>query len=635
MMRMHVRVAILALSLSSVAASQESHNPDSLRTLLAAQSALRVFEGRWRTEIAALWPEPTVTPFAQCEQGIGTDWCYGPNNGGIGYSRVGTIPNATRFSRDLVPGFARKKARKLLGALIDTLKVMRKRIPGDQWIAGQLVRLSLEKAEPQEALDEAFDCTSDRQWCNALIGHVLHQIGNMEAYADDIWTQTLNDMTLEERCRWLDPSDVIKSDSLRRAVAAMDCAARVRFAEVLWWLSDPLYLTRGNERRSEHLSRQVALRIDAFANQRLDSARADLLVRGLRQTRYEDSVLAGGPVASNLPRRDASDLARTRVTLAPQLGYEELVRRLGVPGYLHSARPEPGSPPQLFALFPKPRFSFVPAAAALSDLTSAPPEAWKIDDDEQYEFQATVDREYVDIDYQVAFFHRGDSARLVAASDLEAQPQLSKRGALAGLFVRRDPTEPGLLASRTFRGPLYIQSVTIPWQRTYVSLEILSRDSSWAGRARFGAGPPAMPSQRLTMSDVMLVDPRTHPPTNLEDAEPLALGSSRIRKGSSVGVFWEMYGLTSADSGTFSVAVSGQRSGILATVTRAISGQNAPDAPAVNGVLPRVTGSAVAAHSINLDLKALSPGRYTLAVEVRANGQQPVTTLRAFEILAR
>ncbi len=624
----------LLLILASAAHAQDSYKADSLKALLGVQTALRLFESRWRTEIASQAPAPNVAPFAQCELRIRIDWCYGPNNGKVGYSPYGAIPNADRFARDVTPGLVRKKAKKLLTALLDTLKKSREIIPADQWIAGQLVRLNLERGDPKVALDEAMDCKSDRWWCDALRGHVLHLIGNMEEWADLLWTETLYHMPLEERCRWLDPTDVIKSDSLRRAVAAMDCARKVDFAERLWWLSDPLYLTRGNERRSEHLSRQVALLLDAFSNQRLDSARVDMIVRGQRQMRYEDDLLNGVPTAGLLPR-DLPDITRTRVFAPSPLGYEEVVRRLGVPGYLQSTRPETGSPPQMVALFPNPRFSFVPSASTLLNPTSAPADGWKIVDDEQYEFQVTPDREFVDLDYQVAFFRRGDSARMVAAADMEGQPQLTRRGATAALYVRRDYTDSAELRARPIRTDLFIQAVDLPRGRTLVSMEILSRDSSWAGRVRFGAGLPAMPSQRVTLSDVMFVERRPRPPRDLEDAEHLMLGSTRLKKGSTLGLFWEMYGLVSGDSVHYAVKVTGERPGLLGMVGRAITGQPAQIQPRVEGVIPVVSTATVGAYALNLDLKTLSPGRYTLSVEVRVEGQQPVESVRAFEILVR
>jgi hypothetical protein len=628
-----VMCALLARTASSQEISaQDAYRADSLRALLGAQSALQQFENRWRTEITSQSFESDVASFAQCETKIG-DYCYGPRNGRVGYTWNGTAPNATRFARDLVPSFARKKARTLVTRLLETLKSFRDVIPADQWIAGQLVRLNLDRGDPQAALDEALDCTSDAWWCNALLGHVFHMIG-IEARADSIWTATLYRMPLEERCRWLDPTDVISSDSLRRAVAGMDCATKTEFAERLWWLSDPLYLTPGNERRSEHLSRQVALLLDAFSKQRLDSTRVDMIVRGLRHIQMADDLVNGRP-ATTLLARDLPDITRSRVFAPSPLGYEELVRRLGVPGFFQSTRPEVGTAPQLVALFPTPRYAFIPAPDALLEPTRASPEDWWTTGNEQYEFHATGDRVFVDIDHQIAFFRRGDSAVVIAAADVENYPRLTRGGATAALIVRRDYTDAALVWKRQLRTDLYIQRADIPDGRSFISMEILSKDNKWAGRVRFGAGPPVLPGQRVSMSDIMFVESRPRPPLDLSDAEPLVLGTLRIKQGTTIGVFWEMYGLASGDSARYSIAVLREQPGLLGRVGRAIVGRPDDREPFVQGELPARSGSFIDSHAINLDLKNLGVGRYTLSVSVRVDGQRTVESLKPFEIVPR
>jgi hypothetical protein len=453
----------------------------------------------------------------------------------------------------------------------------------------------------------------------------------LERLADSVWTNALYRIPLEERCLWLDPTDAIRSDSLRAVVAAMPCDARVSFSERLWWLSDPLYLTAGNERRSEHLSRQVALLLDAYSEQRLDSSYVDMISRGLRQTQAEEQLLGGNDLAS-LFRHSPADITLSRVFAPAPHGYQELVRRLGVPGYFHITRPEPGTTPQLVALLPGPRFSFVPSAAALLNHTASQPTDWRVIDDDHYEFLALPDREFMELDYQVAMFRRGDSARIVVASDLAQHPQLWKGGALAALIARRDYAEAGVVLQKRLRGDIYVEFASLPAGRTFVSMEVLSRDSSLAGRVRFGAGPPPMPEQRVTMSDALLFAPRARLPTDLEEAGVLALGNAFLERGGRAGIYWEVYGLVAGEQPTVTISMTMESPGIFRSLGRAITGRPAVDRLSVEWDEAPSDGGAVGVRATNLDLAALATGVYTLSLQVQVAGQQTLSTSRLVEI---
>jgi hypothetical protein len=505
-------------------------------------------------------------------------------------------------------------------------------IPGDKFVAGQLVRLSLERGDPQSALEHALECGAERWWCNALRGHVLHMIGR-EDWADSVWTSTLYAMPLAERCLWLDPTDVIASDSLRRVVSGMDCDSRVRFAERLWWLSDPLYVTVGNERRSEHLSRQVALLLDAFSRQRLDSTYVDMLLRGLRQTESESQLVAGGDFSA-LFRNDPPDITVSRVFAPAPLGYEEVVRRLGVPGYFHLTRPDPGFVPQMVAMLPRPRFAFVPSAEVLADHTRARASGWSLQNERPFEFWS-VGRRFEALDFQAATFRRGDSARIVVATDLSPHPELARGGATAALILRRDYADAGVQLQRRLRGNLYVEAVDLRGGRTLVSVEVLSRDGSVAGRARFGAGRDVTTRQRVAISDVMLIEARSRLPASLDEAESLILGSDRLNRRSGVGLFWELYGLAAGEVCQLHVELVSEVAGVLPRLARTLRGRPLADRLSASFALPQASGAAIEPGSVHLDLAALVPGRYTMTVQIDVVGHAPLRHTRAVEVLDR
>ena len=146
-----------------------------------------------------------------------------------------------------------------------------------------------------------------------------------------------------------------------------------------------------------------------------------------------------------------------------------------------------------------------------------------------------------------------------------------------------------------------------------------------------------MPDQRFTMSDALLMETRSRPPANLEDAEGLMLGSARIRKGSAVSVYWEMYGLKAGERPYISVAVTQERSGVLATVRRIAGRGRSPlvDRWSVGFSDAEASGLDAEPRAVELNLSALATGRYTLSIRLQLEGHQPVESTRVIEIVGK
>jgi len=135
-------------------------------------------------------------------------------------------------------------------------------VPGDDWIMGQRIRY-LTEGHDTSAVSVARSCRATRWWCDALLGLTLHVEGNYAA-ADSAYGAALNEMPSQTRCHWLNLAPLL-DDDIRGTYKKMTCEQREAADARIWWVADPLFMTPGNERRTEHFSRvlHTALQQDA------------------------------------------------------------------------------------------------------------------------------------------------------------------------------------------------------------------------------------------------------------------------------------------------------------------------------------------------------------------------------------
>src|SRR5437868_9163743 len=125
-------------------------------------------------------------------------------------------------------------------------------LPGDDWIIGQRIRYLLE-GHDTSAVAVARGCRATKWWCDALLGMSLHVYGDFAA-ADSAFAMALEEMPTPMLCHWNNLSPLL-DDDVRGTYHKMSCAQREAADARLWWVADPLYMTPGNERRTEHFSR--------------------------------------------------------------------------------------------------------------------------------------------------------------------------------------------------------------------------------------------------------------------------------------------------------------------------------------------------------------------------------------------
>lgn len=149
--------------------------------------------------------------------------------------------------------------REARGDLLASLERAASELRGDEWIAGQLVFYHVEAGRLADALASALTCRGQRWWCRALVGYAHHSAGSFVA-AETAFEEALAAMPAEERADWLEIDDILDRDA-RSAYREAAGADRAVFLRRFWWLADPLWSMPGNDRRTEHFSRQVLDRI--------------------------------------------------------------------------------------------------------------------------------------------------------------------------------------------------------------------------------------------------------------------------------------------------------------------------------------------------------------------------------------
>ncbi len=554
-----------------------SQQPDSLTTLRAARRAQATFESIRREHL----PYGSGHSGGSCDLRIGR-FCYWYDD----HRREDPAPE---------PQAIRDARATLLAALDDAGA----RLPGDDWIAGQRVRYLVEDGRDRAAVGAARECRADGWWCAALLGLALHAAGDF-ARADSAFDLALGDMPEPERCRWYDLGPLLPAE-LRRRYERLSCDDRGAFESRWWWLATPLLSRRGNDRRTEHLARLTVARI----------GQASRVAYGLS---WGDDL-------------------------------RELLVRFGWPTYWtrESSSSVTDPAPLIVGHDPTPAFHFLPSARAFDDLADARADDWTLDGAHAPERYAPP---YADtfepLDDQAAVFRRGDSCVVVAAYDLSDDVVLGHQTAQAALVVTRDEHSRVVTEHPARADGPDVLTVSASCDPQLLSLEIVAPRARRVARVRHGIRPGDRPGGGISLSDVLLFEVPPSPvadslPGQLSAVLPYALGSTRVRADRKLGLFWELYGVTSpTEPVSASLAVTPQGVGwlrrsaaSLGLVSRSTSvSLDWEEMPATHA-----SDGAIASRALAVDLSALSPGRYRIELTVAAPGREPATAHREIELV--
>ncbi|HEX2095558.1 MAG TPA: hypothetical protein VHG28_24390 [Longimicrobiaceae bacterium] len=459
--------------------------------------------------------------------------------------------------------------------------------PGDEWIAGQRVRYLVEAKRFGEVAAAAEGCRAGGWWCLALQGMAHHAAGEAEQ-ADAAFDAALARMPERDRREWTDLSVLLGNDGVG-AYRRMPPAERARIETLYWWLADPFWMLPGNPRRAEHLSRWVTDRLQDRA-------------------RNPDGIVW------------ADDLREILLRFGAPIGWERIRPRIHEMGR-----------PSVVTHYGPSRLSAPPPFAALRDPLTLRVEDWPR---EERSSRVDFDRGFSSLEHQVAVFRRGDSAVVVAGYTLDPDSVPASMEVEAGLVLMPGPEATPVLERRTRTGPAGALRVTAPFAPTVLSLEARADSGKRVGRARYGVRLSA-PSGGIALSDVLLLDVPDPLPTELEEAAPRARGSTRVRPGESLGLFWEVYGLPERpDTVAFAVSVrrSGTGWGRRMAERLGLVGEETPIRVRWDEETP---GEATLARTLVLAIPQLPRGEYTLELSVIPRAGEPVTATRSLRVEPR
>jgi hypothetical protein len=469
--------------------------------------------------------------------------------------------------------------------LLNGLLQVVEEFPASVYARGQAVYALAKFGHMARAGELANACAGDPWWCGVFRGSVAHGMGlDLEAFGHfrEAWAH----VPRAERCRFGDASwllgewdqrsaGVASLPDARRAAANLDCELRLAVSDTLFWLADPLFSQEGNDRWTEHMARASA---GHFAGQ-------------IRRAQW----------GADLPQRYQDRDWAMRIRRGVWDSYERL----------------PGGRSQELRIWTSgesARYRFVPNVG-LEGLSNP---TWRLEGNILTEGFTPLSGRFVELPVQVARFRRQDSLRVAAAAGLMESPLQRVLEGSAHLIFSNGPGS--FLPHRTQEvgreNPVFLVTVA---QGAYVlGMEVETRlGFGWhrvflASLAREGP----------ELSDLLLFDAMASPDPaadSLSAVSPRMLPSSKVRTGSSLGVFWETYG---AERGTLldmDLALERSRGGFVDRLV---------------GLLPlnaqerqgRVSWTEEAAGEIHprgiaLDLTGVEEGEYALVLRVSWAGR--------------
>ncbi len=467
------------------------------------------------------------------------------------------------------PSIARRRD-ELIRVLDSTSRV----VPGDAWIAGQDVRYLVEADRANDAIRFAgTECRASASWCAALAGFAAHSASRF-ATADSAFAVALEAMKPDERCRWLDISELV-DDATAKRFDALDCDARVAFARRLLRLAAPLYSVSATDLYTEHLARVTRSRIgDGSANVE-EGAWGD--------DQWKLTIRYGWPRWFTRSLPSSSSLYET----------SSITGHDGLP------------------------YNFLPSGEALRRLAHLTTADWALEDARALTGYAPLyARSLHDLPSQLAVFRRGDSTLIIGAWDARRDTTLLGRALVAAVALAGDSGSM-VMARDTSAKTVGRIAGTGVIDSGLVSLELLAASDHRAARVRVGLPPRG--SGRLALSSLLLYAPSTEPAFNIAAVKDSALASSIIPASRSVGVYWESYGVRDGGEPVhFSLTV--EQVGVSWARRAAARFHLADPTTSLRLQWDEVAqpDQHIAGRGVRVDLSRLRGGRYVITLDVSA-----------------
>jgi hypothetical protein len=302
----------------------------------------------------------------------------------------------------------------------------------------------------------------------------------------------------------------------------------------------------------------------------------------------------------------------------------EILVRWGEPSGWERVHPSPGMQAGFTNVVThyRPSFEFIPTLAMARDPLAIRAGTWRTDERDGHSHYAPPGvRRFAELPHQVAVFRRDGAAEVVAAFAMKPDSLPPSPTLEAGLVLMRDADATPLVQAQRVSGTRGVLRARAPAEATVLSLEARERTSRRAARARFGVDLRRPETHGLAMSDVLLLEGADARPRSLDEAAPLARGTTALRPGERVALYWEVYGVAAGDSVTTSLAVMRRGAHGAAPVRTRWT-----QAAETGGIAPR---------ALAITLPALRPDDYVIEVTARTRGGAAVSTQREITIAAR
>jgi hypothetical protein len=465
-------------------------------------------------------------------------------------------------------------------------------LPTDGWITGQRVRYLIDARRPADAVETARACQASRAWCAAVAG-LAFQATAEYASADSAFTLALALLPERERCAWTDISALL-TGKLAKRYGKLGCTERAAFEERFWWLARPLMSLAANDARTEFLARGVMARLHEQAR----------MVRNIRW---------------------GEDLEATMLRFGWPVAWSE------------SAAASFTEEPSISEYWASPTFDFFPSVSAMDDPGRAPATAWDATGDcRRTGYAPAYAKSYSVLDHQAAIFRRGDSAFVVAAYDVRQDTALAPLALQASLVLATDERTTPVIETKDRAFARDVLTAKGPWSPQLVSIEILARDEKRVARGRFGLAPRGGLDSGIAVSDLLLFDPPDTLPTRLAEVLPYVRGSTRVREGENLGIFWEVYGLDPREERlSVSLTVTPVGSGVLRRAGETLGLLDSASPVSYHWVEEVPGRGSASPRAIALDLRRLARGRHVIQLVVAPAGRAPMVVRREIEVIRR
>jgi len=471
--------------------------------------------------------------------------------------------------------------------------------PESGYIMGQAVGMLVRLGRHLEALEVAESCSAEPWWCSALRAHVFQAAGRpaeAEAGLLGLLTEAPDSVACQfQTAHWLPGTRPRREvewgthdiESEGRP-SPSSCEAEAAVGDTLFWLADPLYVVEGNDRLVEHLDRGLKAMLH-------------------RQV-FEETLITEVP----FPQTPFAGWA---------IYWPDIVRRGPWDSYRHeyTGNRRQGSIIWVWTSRTAARYHFVPdfAGEGFGD------PIWRLNGTMEDEGYTPPYGPFHEVPIQVARF-RGNSSeeaapsmRLALASTLQGTPLLEVADSAHLVLTDAPESFPLVLTAPVDSAGRARFLAEAPPERYVTSVEILSE--AGVGWHREMMEPVELLGRGL--SDILLYEP-TGPasPETLVAATSTMLGTTEIQGLSVLGLYWEVYGAEVDTPLELQVRVERREGGLVERLRRILPG-GPEESSGTMGWSEPSTG-LVSPKAMELSLDTLAPGRYTLVVRARWEGQE-------------